>query len=377
MAAPTAEAPAVAPEPDIDGPDHPAAGLDTPAEAPLAVKIAHAMAEAGQVTKSSVNTDQGYKFASAEAILAAVRGPLLRRGVILLPTVEDLVEHEITSSRGSKGTRVVLNVTFTFTDGADTLVRSWRGEGQDYGDKAYGKAYTNAVKTFVRSAWLLPTEHDDPEGSPAGDRVAAAEIPPWARPLNTDDLKRGFMQALTRVVNALGGDNDQAKVLAKTWSEAFGGGIPYGVSGVIGAIANELVPERPAEDPAAAAEAAAAAAAERDVAAQAAAGEEPQAPHQAGTNGDSAAEPASGDPDPRPVPTSNAPPPDGYDRWPTAEDFLERWSNARKQAGQPAGLKDATDTLRAAGCTCPDPLGLRGPAKTADTCPFLDHGVPF
>jgi hypothetical protein len=83
---------------------------------------------------------------------------------------------------------VKLDVRFTFTDGREELEVRWHGEGQDYGDKAYGKAYTNAVKTFVRTAWLLPTEHDDPEGSPAGERASTGTITPpdWALPANAN-----------------------------------------------------------------------------------------------------------------------------------------------------------------------------------------------
>lgn len=149
----------------------------------LAERIAGAMGEAGEVTKSDENREQGYKFASAESILKAVREPLLERGILLFPHVDELVEHEITSRGGTKGTRVVIGVTYRFTDGREELVAKWRGEGQDYGDKAYGKAFTNALKTFIRSAWLLPTEHDDPEARPSGDRVSAggAELPAWAR----------------------------------------------------------------------------------------------------------------------------------------------------------------------------------------------------
>jgi hypothetical protein len=154
----------------------------------LAERIAEAMSEAGEVTKSATNTEQKYKYATAEAILGAIRGPLFARGVLLAPDLENVEEQEITSSRGTKGTRAIAHVTFTFTDGRESLVCRWRGEGQDYGDKAYGKAYTNAIKTFIRSAWLLPTEHDDPEASPSGDRMASDDPSPAA----LNELKRQY-----------------------------------------------------------------------------------------------------------------------------------------------------------------------------------------
>ena len=60
---------------------------------PLMVRVAAAMAEAAAVTKGSENKEQGYKFASAEAILGAVRGPLLKRGIVLIPSVLSIDEH--------------------------------------------------------------------------------------------------------------------------------------------------------------------------------------------------------------------------------------------------------------------------------------------
>lgn len=147
----------------------------------LASRVADAMAETEAVSKTGENKDQGYKFASAEAILSAARGPLLARGIALMPSVLGVDEQEIQSRGGAKGSRVIIHVRFTFTDGREMLVQDWRGEGQDYGDKAYGKAYTNAVKTFIRTAWMLPTEHDDPEASDPGQRHAVDQ-PAWQRP---------------------------------------------------------------------------------------------------------------------------------------------------------------------------------------------------
>jgi hypothetical protein len=168
----------------------------------LAEKVAAAMSEAAEVTKSSRNTEQGYNFASAEAILAAVRAPLLKRGVLLIPSEGQYETEEIQARSGAKGQRVTVTVTFRFTDGRDELlIPGWRGVGQDYGDKAAGKAYTNALKTLIRTAWLLPTEHDDPERSSPGENVGAspAELPKWAR---KTERPEAWLAALERHVGS-------------------------------------------------------------------------------------------------------------------------------------------------------------------------------
>lgn len=219
---------------------------DTPA-APeresLVARIAAAMAEAGAVTKSEVNRDQGYKFASAEAILAAVRGPLFSRGVILIPTVVSRQDVEITSRSGTKGSLVRLEVAFRFTDGSEDLVSCWHGEGQDYGDKAIGKAYTNAVKTYVRTAWLLPTEHDDPEVSPSGERTADVEPPVWAKPAS-GTARQHARDALVQLV----GDEPAAQFMAAIEQYA-GGAAPSIVTRTILGLATRI--EQTQRDPSA------------------------------------------------------------------------------------------------------------------------------
>jgi hypothetical protein len=186
------------------------------APVPLVNAIAHAMAEAGEVTKSSVNADQGYKFASAEAILAAVRRPLLTRGVMLTTHPKQYTTSTIKSD--GRGTRIIIDVDFVFRDGtgAELRIEDWRGVGEDYGDKAIGKAYTSAVKTFVRTNWLLPTEHDDPERTDNAAPAADVAIPAWA--LEASDARKAqFLEALEVLVG-----RDVARGLGKSIKAGVG-----------------------------------------------------------------------------------------------------------------------------------------------------------
>jgi hypothetical protein len=179
------------------------------APAKLVAKIAEAMLEAGEVTKDQVNPEQNYKYASAEAILGAVRIPLLKRGVVLLTSKPRLDVETIQSKRGTAGSAITVSVDFTFIDGESgesLTITDWKGQGQDYGDKAIGKAYTNAVKTFIRMEWLLPTG-DDPEAE-SPERVArgqaqpaAAELPAWALAAKPDRV-RELTDALTPLLGA-------------------------------------------------------------------------------------------------------------------------------------------------------------------------------
>lgn len=171
---------------------------DAPATSPLAARLAEAMAAAAEVTKSSRNTDQGYNYASAEVILAAVRKPLLERGIILIPQPRSIEEREVQFRRGT-GTLATVTVDFTFIDGLTSerlVIEGWVGQGQDSGDKAVGKAYTSAIKTFIRAAWLLPTE--DPTGEQQ-ERVPSAGADPLGSRAD-EETRVAAVNALTKIV---------------------------------------------------------------------------------------------------------------------------------------------------------------------------------
>lgn len=250
-----------APVPVIDARDEPAE------KRPFLARIVAAMADAEQVTKSRTNTDQNYKFASAEDMLKAVRGPLLRHGIALFshPQTDQTRETEIRSRNNAQGMRVVLVTDYEFVDGETSetyRIEGWEGEGQDYGDKAMAKARTNSVKTFIRAQWLLPVDDDtDPEASSPHERVAppaaAPEFPVWAQPAR-DNTKP---QTLRDAEALIGGDRERAKLVLKSIADEAGH-MPRVVSWVLRRLveASQQPPSPAPADPA-----------------QEASGEEPQA----------------------------------------------------------------------------------------------------
>lgn len=302
--------------------------------ADLIAAIAAAMGEAGEVTKSSVNKDQGYKFASAEAILAAVRKPLLARGVILTAEIVSLAEREITSRNNARGSLITIEVEFTFRGHDSQLtIGGWRGQGQDYGDKALGKAYTNAVKTFIRTQWLLPTEHDDPEASDPGERAGAQEIPAWAR-ASTEDRKKAMVAALGDVFGV-----EAVKAVGQNVASQIG----YMPDGFVG-FALALVAA--AEQQASAAEQA-----------RAAQDQVAETPEPAKTE----PEESPADPDPDPAAHDEAPEPGSIE-----------------PPELPKDPAKAFGTLKAAGCLCEDPIGIRNESPVYDdACPIRGHAIPF
>jgi hypothetical protein len=147
-------------------------------EGKLHAKLAEVVAEVGYVAKDGKNEFQNYRYTSAEALLAEVRKPLSAKRVTLMPALRDITEREYQTSKGKASVITTAHVRFTFVDG-ETGEREecdWAGQGDDPADKGLGKAFTNAIKTFLRETFLIPTG-DDPEADSATDSRAADRAP--------------------------------------------------------------------------------------------------------------------------------------------------------------------------------------------------------
>ncbi len=162
-------------------------------QSPLYAKLAEITAELGYVAKDGKNEFQNYKYTSAEALLAAIRGPLSSKGIALMPALTALSEREYTTSKGKASVITTAHVTFTLVDSesGERHECAWAGQGDDPGDKGLGKAYTNAIKTFLREQFLIP-QGDDPEADSgtdarAADRKAANGAAPGLA--SSDDVK--------------------------------------------------------------------------------------------------------------------------------------------------------------------------------------------
>ena len=81
----------------------------------------------------------------------------------------------------------------------------WAGQGDDPADKGLGKAYTNAIKTFLREQFLIP-QGDDPEADERTDARAAQRVArdrQQQRPANGGSARLLKPEELARVVAAI------------------------------------------------------------------------------------------------------------------------------------------------------------------------------
>lgn len=144
----------------------------------LFTKLSEVAAEITHVEKDGFNDFQKYKYTSAEAMLTALRGPLTARNVTLLESVDRVEDREYVTAGKKASVVTTVLMTFTFVDGdtGETRECRWAGRGDDAADKGLGKAYTNAVKTFLRAQFLVP-QGDDPEADTSTDKRAADRAP--------------------------------------------------------------------------------------------------------------------------------------------------------------------------------------------------------
>lgn len=183
-------------------------------------RLVRAKSAVAGVAKDGRNSQQNYDFASVEGVLRAIRGPLAEHGINFSVSTTKLEREQITSGRGAVGERLTVYVRYTLHDtlSEESTVHDWIGVGEDYGDKAIGKAYSAAIKTFVLSEWQLP-KGDDPEG----DRHVPNVVLPWfASPAPRDELA-----AFGELASSLVG-RDQAVGLVQFIREANGADVTHG-----------------------------------------------------------------------------------------------------------------------------------------------------
>jgi hypothetical protein len=170
----------------------------------LYAKIANVIKAVEQVEKTGTNTFHGYKYATAEAVFTVIRGPLAEQGVVILPSLTSVDHRDYTTAGGKQSTITTAHVQFTFVDTETGAMHrcDWAGQGDDPADKGWGKAATNAAKTFLREAFLLP-QGDDPESDPttderAGDRASSGTHRSSGGGLATDAQKKFLRQLITQ-----------------------------------------------------------------------------------------------------------------------------------------------------------------------------------
>ncbi|MBG7704904.1 ERF family protein [Streptomyces sp. MC1] len=144
-----------------------------------------AMREIGAVGKNGTNEELGYKFRKQEDLVAAIRGPMAKYGVRMLPRVIDQKHFQ----RG-KSNVAILTVEYIVRGPAGDVMDppiQVVGEGADVSDKASNKAMTAAKKYAIIQAFEIAEANVDESDTTSPD-TAASPADWYVNQLRSDDV---------------------------------------------------------------------------------------------------------------------------------------------------------------------------------------------
>jgi hypothetical protein len=177
------------------------------------------MREVGYVKKQSADGLK-YTYASEQALIRALRPPMVEEGLALVPTNYDVILTEgIVTSRGTPMNRVIVLGTFTLTgrDGESMTVQAL-GEGTDSGDKAVNKAQTGAYKYALRQSFLIEAgDEDDPDSTPSEELAPAPPPAPALQGSVDASPSQPARQTVASGATAVEYDEGWAEELNGTW----------------------------------------------------------------------------------------------------------------------------------------------------------------
>jgi hypothetical protein len=140
----------------------------------LARKLAAVTLELTHVAKNGKNKAQGYEYVTEADVAEAVRGPMARQGLVLIPSVKSVTFRSQENKSGGTTHIATVLVGYTLIDAesGESTCFDAVGEGMDSGDKQVFKAVTGANKYALLKLFQLPTG-DDPENDSDEKPVAA------------------------------------------------------------------------------------------------------------------------------------------------------------------------------------------------------------
>ena len=148
-------------------------------------RISAIMEEIDYIQKGTAKVAGQYRFTSHDAVTGLIHMPLVKHGIVAVPSVKSLTQD------GNR-TSVCLSVAFVNIDDPKDLVEieSW-GFGVDTSDKGPGKAVSYAFKYAILKMFCLETG-DDPDE----DQKSKYE-PPVTRNTSEDENMERHISTLT------------------------------------------------------------------------------------------------------------------------------------------------------------------------------------
>lgn len=130
-------------------------------ESGVYAKLVRAYREIGKIKKTGKNKFHGYEFIEASEVYDRVRDVCSGIGLAIIPEDMRLMDDSSTA-KGTKVSRVALNLRVVDVDTGSSFVVSWVGEGMDSEDKGVQKAGTSAMKYALMKLFMI-VDDDDPD----------------------------------------------------------------------------------------------------------------------------------------------------------------------------------------------------------------------
>lgn len=116
-----------------------------------------------------IKKDTGIGYGAArgvthDAVTAHIRAAMISRGVLAIPYITNHTVETVEDSKGRLACRctVLVQVTYYDCENQNSYVTAVAaGVGDDFGDKAMGKAYSYAVKNAHLKVFMIETGEDD------------------------------------------------------------------------------------------------------------------------------------------------------------------------------------------------------------------------
>lgn len=112
------------------------------------------MADLDYIQKGEARVNGQYRFASHDQVSAAIHPLLVKHGIVILPSVEEVTQ---------EGNRTSVKLVMSFInadDKTDNFASRFIGYGVDSGDKGPGKAVSYAYKYGILKTFCLETGED-------------------------------------------------------------------------------------------------------------------------------------------------------------------------------------------------------------------------
>lgn len=159
----------------------------------LISKIAKASLKVGALETDKTNTQQNYKYISADKILERGGDALCEAGVVIIPSITQETTEAVKTDKGGTRYDSIVHFLMTITDGETQLEMPWCGRGNDYSvpDKALYKAITSGHKYFLMKLLNIGVGNEDGEHESDGQPAQAPQKPATAQkqPSGQNDTK--------------------------------------------------------------------------------------------------------------------------------------------------------------------------------------------